>query len=256
MLLAIDVGNTNIKFAVFDEEEIVASFRITTDPVRTSDELTLSITTLLRSQHVDKGSIKAAIISSVVPDIMHSLNNAVVKLFEVTPMIIGPGTKTGIKLVKTNPAEVGSDRIVDGVAALTLYGGPIIVADYGTATKFDLFSEDWVFESAITCPGMMLSARALWGGAAKLPEIEITNPGTIIAKDTITSLQAGILYGKIGEAEYIIDKLIKEYDHGDIPVVATGGMSGIIFRETDKIQYVDPNLTMQGLRLIYNKNKK
>ncbi len=255
MLLAIDVGNTNIKYALFEGEQIASSFRVRTDSSKTSDELGMSLVNLLKSRGHSADEIQAAIISSVVPDIMHSLNNAIIKFIGVNPMIIKPGIKTGIRLVKTNPNEVGSDRIVNGVAALGMFGGPIIVADYGTATKFDLFTEEGIFESAVTCPGVMLSARALWEGTAKLPEIEIVNPGSIICKNTITSLQAGILYGKIGEAEYIIDKLIEEYDHGKIPVVATGGVSRIIYDETDRITHWEPNLTMFGLRMIYEKNK-
>ena len=255
MLLAIDVGNTNIKFAIFNGEKLDSSFRITTDCTRTSDELGLSIINLINSRGIQNSEINDIIISSVVPDIMHSLNNALAKFFTAKVLTIKPGIKTGIKLVKTNPNEAGSDRIVNGVAALAMYGGPVIVVDYGTATKFDLFGADGTFESAVTCPGVMLSARALWEGTAKLPEVEIANPGTILAKNTTVSLQAGILYGKIGEAEYIIDKMIEEYGHGPIKVVATGGLARIIFDETDKIQYLEPNLTMYGLKFIYDKNK-
>lgn len=255
VLLAIDVGNTNIKYAVFDGEVIRTSFKVMTDSAKTSDELGINLVNLLRARNYRTDDIDAVIISTVVPDIMHSLNNAIIKYFKCEPMIVKPGIKTGIKLVKTNPAEVGSDRIVNGVAGLELYGGPVIVVDYGTATKFDLFGEDRVFESAVTSPGIMLSARALWEGTAKLPEVEIANPGTIMCKNTITSLQAGILYGKIGEAEYIIKKMKEEYGRQDIPVIATGGISKIIYQETDSIDYWDPNLTMYGLRLIYEKNK-
>lgn len=255
MLLAIDVGNTNIKYALFDKDEITASFRVRTDSTKTSDELGMNLVSLLRAKGYKVDAVTDVIISSVVPDIMHSLTNAIKKFIKVTPMIIKPGIKTGIKLVKTNPNEVGSDRIVNGVAALELYGGPVIVVDYGTATKFDLFGEDRVFESAVTCPGVMLSARALWEGTAKLPEVEIVNPGTIMCKNTLTSLQAGILYGKIGECEYILKKMMEEYRHGKIPVVATGGISNIIFKETDTIDFWEPNLTMHGLRIIYEKNK-
>lgn len=256
MLLAIDVGNTNIKYALFEGEKIVTSFRVRTDTTKTSDELGLSLVHLLTSRGFETGDIDAVIISSVVPYIMHALNNAVLKFFNITPMIIGPGMKTGIKLVKTAPSEAGTDRIVNGVAALSIYGGPVIVVDYGTATKFDLFSKDGVFESAVTCPGIMLSAQTLWNGTAALPEFEIKNPGTIICKHTIPSLQAGIFYGKIGEAEYIIKKLLEEYAYdGHIPVVATGGLAKTIFNETECIEYLEPDLTMIGLRLIYEKNK-
>lgn len=167
MLLAIDLGNTNIKCAIFDGKEITATFRLTTDKLRTSDEFGISIRSLLEFDGIKISDIDSAVIASVVPNVMHSLNNAVKKFFNIEPLIVGPGTKTGIKLVKTNPNEVGSDRIVDGVAALEMYGGPVIVVDYGTATKFDYFSADHVFESAVTCPGIMLSAQSLWSGTAK-----------------------------------------------------------------------------------------
>ena len=255
MLLAIDLGNTNIKFAVFDDKEIVATFRLTTDMPRTSDEFGIAIKSLLESNGVDPSEIDASIIASVVPNVMHALNNAIIKFFKLHPLIVGPGTKTGIKLVKTNPNEAGTDRIVDGVAALEMYGGPVIVVDYGTATKFDYFSADHVFESAVTCPGIMLSAKSLWSGTAKLPQIEITDPGSIMCKDTITSLQAGILYGHIGEAEYIIRRLKKESKEEDIKVVATGGLANTIFAKTSEIEFFEPNLTMHGLRIIYEKNK-
>ena len=255
MLLAIDLGNTNIKCAIFDGKEITATFRLTTDKLRTSDEFGISIRLLLEFDGIKITDIDAAVIASVVPNVMHSLNNAVKKFFKIEPLIVGPGTKTGIKLVKTNPNEVGSDRIVDGVAALEMFGGPVIVVDYGTATKFDYFSADHVFESAVTCPGIMLSAQSLWSGTAKLPQIEITDPGSIMCKDTTTSLQAGILYGHIGEAEYIIRRLKEESEEENIKVVATGGLASTIYSKTDEIEFLEPNLTMHGLRIIYEKNR-
>ena len=257
MLLAIDVGNTNIKVALFCENEIMTSFRLTTKTPRTSDEFGIALTALLNSNGYGVEQIDAAIVASVVPDVMHALINAFIRFFGVKPVVVGPGTKTGIRLIKTNPAEVGPDRIVDAVAALTLYGGPVIVVDYGTATKFDFFTADGGFESAVTCPGIMLSMRALWSGTAMLPEIQIKDPGSILCKNTETSLQAGILYGKIGEAEYIIDRLKKEsgLDPDTIKVVATGGLAATIAEATDRIQYLEPNLTMYGLKFIYDKNK-
>ncbi len=255
MLLAVDVGNTNISFAVFNKEDIAAGFRLTTNVSRTSDEYGIQILSLLSYCGIEKKKINAAIISSVVPNVMHGLVNSVIKCFNVEPMIVGPGMKTGIRLIKTDPREVGSDRIVDGVAALEIYGGPVIVCDYGTATKFDFFDKDGSFRSAVTCPGITLSAKALWGGAAKLPEIEIKDPGTIMALDTVTSIQAGLIYGHLGEAEYIIDRLISESGAKDVKVVATGGLGSRIFELTDKIQYLEPNLTMYGLKILFDKNK-
>ncbi len=257
MLLALDVGNTNIKAALFQEDKIVASFRLTTETPRTSDEFGTVLVSLLRSNGIDEKQVDAVIIASVVPVVMHALINATVRFFGTQPLVVGPGTKTGIRLIKTNPAEVGPDRIVDGVAALTLYGGPVIVVDYGTATKFDFFRADGAFEGAVTAPGIMLSLRALWSGTAMLPEIQVKDPGSILAKNTETSLQAGILYGKIGETEYIIDRIKREsgLDPDTIKVVATGGLASTIADATDRIQYLEPNLTMYGLKFIYDKNR-
>ena len=257
MLLALDVGNTNITGALFEEDEIAASFRLTTQIPRTSDEYGIILVSLIRSNGFHEEQVDAVIIASVVPVVMHALTNASIKFFGTKPHVVGPGTKTGIRLIKTNPAEVGPDRIVDAVAALALYGGPVIVVDYGTATTFDYFTADGAFEGAVTCPGILLSLKALWSGTAMLPEIQIKDPGTIMAKNTETSLQAGILYGKMEEAEYIIDRLKAEsgVDPDTIKVVATGGLASTIADATDRIQYLEPNLTMYGLKLIYDKNK-
>lgn len=257
MLLALDVGNTNIKAALFQDREIVASFRLTTQTPRTSDEFGIVLVSLLKSHGYEKDQVDDVIITSVVPVVMHALINASIRFFGTKPLVVGPGTKTGIRLVKTNPAEVGPDRIVDGVAALTMYGGPVIVVDYGTATKYDYFTADGAFEGAVTAPGIMLSLRALWTGTAMLPEIQIKDPGSILAKNTETSLQAGILYGKIGETEYIIDRIKREsgVDPETIKVVATGGLASTIADATDRLQYLEPNLTMYGLKFIYDKNR-
>lgn len=257
MLLAIDVGNTNITFALFKDgsQDIEMSFRLMTSTVRTSDEYGATILSLIQDEGHSVKDITACIIASVVPDVMYALTSSIIKYMDIQPIIVGPGTKTGIKLIKTNPADVGPDRIVDGVAALALYGGPVIVADFGTATKFDYFNADHGFEGAVTCPGIKLSASALRTGTARLPEVEIVNPGTCLPKDTVTSIQAGILFGRVGEAEYIIDRIKKEAGVPDIKVVATGGLAYIIANETDKIDILEPNLTMYGLRIIYEKNK-
>ncbi|MCF0142765.1 MAG: type III pantothenate kinase [Parasporobacterium sp.] len=255
MLLTVDAGNTVIKFAIFDGDKIITTFRLTTSVTRTSDEFGYTITDLIERRIGKKKTINAVIISSVVPNIMHALTNCFVKYFGVTPMIVGPGIKTGIKITKASPSEVGSDRIADGAAALSIYGGPVIVVDYGTATKFDYFTEKGLFEAAITCPGIMLSAKALWGGTAKIPEIEIADPGTILVKDTITSLQAGIIYGTIGETEYIIRKIKEEAGNDNILVVATGDLARTMAAQTKAIDIVETDLTMYGLKILYEKNK-
>lgn len=255
MLLAIDVGNTNITMGVFDNEKIVATFRITTNILRTSDEYGLLILECLEHRDINKENITDIIIASVVPDLMYSLNIGIIKYFGKQAIIVGPGVKTGIRLTTPNPKEIGADRIVDAVGAYELFGGPIIVIDFGTATTFDYITKDGAFTYGVTAPGIRLSATALWQGAAKLPEIEIRKPESILARETITSLQAGIVYGYIGLTEYIIDKMKEELNNPGIKVVATGGLGKIIADETTKIDVYDIDLTMQGLRLIYEKNK-
>ncbi len=256
MLLTVDVGNTNITLGLFKEDKVYATFRITTQVVRTSDEFGSLIAEMIARKGININSIKDVIISSVVPKVMYSLNSGIIKYFGIKPIIVGVGTKTGIKINRTDPREVGSDRIVDAVAAYELYGGPCIVIDFGTATTYDLVSGDGTLEAAVTAPGIKICAKALWNETAKLPEIEIRKPASILAKDTITSMQAGIVYGYIGQSEYIIDKMKRESGLDNIKVIATGGMGRIIYENTDKIDIYDNQLTLQGMKIIYEKNKK
>jgi type III pantothenate kinase len=197
--------------------------------------------------------INAVIIASVVPNVMHSLTSGIIKYLHINPIIVAPGIKTGINVTIPNPKALGADRLVDAVAAYEIYGGPVIVVDFGTATTHDLVLADGSFNSGVTSPGIRLAASALWTGAAKLPEIEIKKPDTILAKDTVSSMQAGIFYGYIGQTEYIITKMKEASGLSDVKVVATGGLGKLISENTDKIDIYDPNLTLQGLRLIYEK---
>lgn len=255
MLLVVDVGNTNITLGVFDGDVINATFRITTKIQRTSDEFGMLIMNLLDSRMIDRTKIEDVIISSVVPDVMHSFENAVIKYLELKPIIVGPGVKTGIKMVTGNAHEIGADRIVDAVGAYDTYGGPVIVIDFGTATTYDYITEDGAFAAGITSPGIKICAKALWQDAAKLPAIEIKKPDSILAKDTISSMQAGLVYGNIGQTEYIIKKIKEETGLENIKVVATGGLGKIISDATDMIDIYDSNLTLKGLQLIYSKVK-
>lgn len=253
MLLAIDVGNTNITCAVLCGKETKASFRLTTKKSRTSDEFGIIICDLLEKKGVNQREISDVIIASVVPGIMYSLTSAIIKYLDLTPMIVGEGTKTGIRIDIPNPKEVGADRVVDVVAAYHMYGGPVIVVDFGTATTYDLITENGSFTAGITCPGIRISANALWNETAKLPEIEIERPASILAKDTITSMQAGLVYGCIGQTEYIIKKIKEESGLNNAKVVATGGLGKLIADNTDSIDVYNQMLTMEGLRLIYEK---
>lgn len=255
MLLAIDIGNTNITIGLFDGEEIEGTFRMTTKMPRTSDEYGIFFYNILHSRGLHREQIDAAIIASVVPDVNHHIINGLIKYFNVNPIVVGPGIKTGIKIALPNPKEVGADRIVDAVAAYELYGGPVLVIDYGTATTHDLVLEDASLVGGVTSPGIRIAAHALWQDAAKLPKIEIKRPDTILGRDTISSMQSGLVYGHIGQTEYIIRKIKQEAGLDKMTVVATGGLGKIIYDETDSIEYYDPNLTLKGLNILYHKQE-
>ena len=254
MLLVVDVGNTHITLGVFDGKDLKATFRMTAKQPRTSDEYGIQLCDLLVHRDFKVKDIHDVIISSVVPDIMHSLGSAIIKYFGVKPMV-PTNLDMGIKINTLYPKDVGPDRIVDAVAAYEKYGAPVIVIDYGTATTYDIVDKDGVFQGGVISPGIRTSARALWGGAAMLPEIEIRKPESIIAKETVSCMQGGLVFGTIGQTEYIIKK-IKEAGYEDAKVIATGGLGSILVSETDMIDIYDPDLTLDGLRMIYEKNKK
>ena len=206
MLLVVDVGNTHITLGVFDGKEIKATFRATAKQPRTSDEYGIQLCDLLEHRDFDIKDITDVIISSVVPDVMHSLTSAIIKYFHVRPFV--PSTlEMGLRINTEHPKEIGPDRIVDAVAAYEKYGGPVIVIDFGTATTYDIVTADGVFEGGVISPGIRTSARALWGGAAMLPEIEIRKPNSIIAKETVSSMQGGLVFGYICQTEYIVKKM-------------------------------------------------
>jgi len=255
MLLVVDVGNTNITLGIFDNDDLKASFRLTTGMARTSDEYGLILRDLIKAKNIPVESIKSVVIASVVPKVMHSLVSGIIKYFNINPLIVGSGTKTGIKIPVANPKEVGADRVVDAVAAYEIYGGPVLVIDFGTAITYDLISADGSFIAAVTSPGLRIAANALWTQTAKLPEIEIAMPDTILAKDTVTSMQAGLVFGCIGQTEYIVKRMLKEAGIDKCRVIATGGLGKIIADATDIIEVYDPNLTLKGLKIIHDKNR-
>ena len=256
MFFAIDVGNTNIKVGIFDGKKLITTFRMNSQITHTTDEYGLMLKQIPEVQGIDLTKIEGAIISSVVPKVMESLHNAIVKYFGIKPIIVGPGIKTGIKLTSSNPKEVGADRLVDVVSGYEKYGGPLLVIDFGTATTYNLVTADGSFSVGITAPGVKISAKALWEDAAKLPEIEIKKPSSILATETVTSMQAGLIYGQIGATKYIIEQVKKEMGYDNLKVVATGGMGSIISPEVEEIDYYDINLTIDGLRILYEKNTK
>lgn len=255
MLLVIDVGNTNITYGVFQEEKLISTFRMTTKLSRTSDEYGINLRNMLIYNTIDPDKIEDVIVASVVPNVMHSLLSAIIKYLHRNAIIVEPGIKTGIRIVTANPQQIGADRIVDAAAAFEIYGGPVFVIDFGTATTYDFIDETGAFVSGVTAPGIRISARALWEDAARLPEIEIRKPDSILAKETISSMQAGLVYGQIGQTEYIVKLTKKETGLPNLKVVATGGLGTIIASETDCIDVYDRTLTLQGLRIIYNKQK-
>ena len=256
MVLVIDVGNTNITCGVYENDTLKTTFRITTKIPRTSDEYGVLIRDMLKNNDISTEHIEGVIIASVVPNVMHALVGAINRYVGKNPLIVGPGIKTGIMITSDNPKEIGPDRIVDAVAAYVKYGGPVLVLDFGTATTYDLVTEDGKFPVGITAPGIRISAKALWEDTAKLPEIEIKKPKSILATETISSMQAGLVYGQIGQTEYIIKKVKEEIGYENLKVVATGGLGRIIANETDTIDVYDSSLTLDGLKIIYDKNVK
>lgn len=256
MLLVIDAGNTTTEFGLFDKEKLKKSFRCITKQKRTSDEFAIMLKDFLSIENFTFEDIEDVIISSVVPDINYSLVSMFVKYLKITPLMVEPGIKTGIFIHTDNPCEVGADRIADALAAYTLYGGPVIVLNFGTATRYDYVTAKGVFSAAVTSPGIQISADALWTQAAKLPKIEIAKPKSILATNTITSMQAGLVYGYIGQVEYIVNRMKAEIGIPDIMTVACGGYAKLIVPHTDVIKKYDPFLTMKGLKFIYDRNRK
>ncbi|MFV0395314.1 MAG: type III pantothenate kinase [Coprobacillaceae bacterium] len=252
MLIVVDIGNTNITLGLFDGNQIVGNYRLTTKLQRTSDEYGFMLLSFLTASNIKTEEIENVIIASVVPKIMYSFNNSIKKYMKKDPIIIGPGIKTGISIKIDNPKTLGADRLVDAAGAYYIHGGACLVIDFGTATTFDVITEHGEFIGGATAPGIGISSNALSSQAAKLPEIEITKPKEIIARDTVTSMQAGIVYGYIGLTENIINSIKESYGK-PLKVISTGGLGRIIFNETDAIDVYDPDLTFKGLKLIYDK---
>lgn len=260
MILLVDVGNTNIVLGVQKDDDYIASWRISTDAKKTSDEYAIQVMQLFEQNNLNPKDIKGIIISSVVPNIMHSLENMVRKCFCIEPIIVGPGIKTGINIKYDNPKEVGADRIVNAVAAYEIYKKPMIIIDFGTATTFCAINGKGDYLGGCIVPGIKISSDALFERAAKLPRVELEVPKNIICKNTISSMQSGIIYGYIGQVEYIVKKMkleMKQDKYGIEPcVIATGGLAKLIAKETKLIDKIDPNLTLEGLKILYRKNRE
>jgi len=258
MLLVFDVGNTNIVVGVYEDRKLLDVWRLSTNPPRTSDEYGMIVINLFEKANLNYKDVDAVVVSSVVPNIMYSLEHMIRKYFSVEPLVVGPGVKTGINIKYDNPKEVGADRIVNAVAALEIYKRSLIIVDFGTATTFCAVGEKGDYYGGCISPGIKISSDALFERAAKLPRIELVKPPTVICKNTVSSMQAGIIYGYVGLVDYIVNKMTDEMmklGEKKPYVVATGGLAKLISSESMTIQEVNPILTLEGLRIIYEKNR-
>lgn len=259
MLLVFDVGNTNIVMGTFQEDELTFSWRMSTDKDKSSDEYVILINQMLQYQQITPSQISDVIVSSVVPDLMYSLEHAIRKLFNLMPLLVEANIITGMPVRYENPSQVGADRIVNAVAAYKKYGGPLIIVDFGTATTFCAISGDGQYLGGTIAPGIKISSDALFQKAAKLPRIDLVKPGSVICKNTVNSMQSGIIYGYVGLVEYIAIKMKEELspeNPDQVRVIATGGLSTLISSETDTIDLVDKAITLDGLKIIYDLNKE
>ena len=254
MLLVIDVGNTNMVLGVYKDTELLDHWRISTDRQITTDEYGVLIRELFYLNDLRADDINAIIISSVVPPVVPTLERMCQRYFGLSPLLIGPGVKTGMDIRYDNPREVGADRIVNAVAAYEKYGGPVIIVDFGTATTFCAVDAKGVYLGGSICPGIGISTEALVQRTAKLPRIELKRTGSVICRNTIESMQAGVFYGFVGQVEGIVSRMRRELDMS-ARVVATGGLAVVIAPATKAIDVVEPMLTLEGLRIIYERNR-
>jgi len=254
MLLAVDIGNTNTALGIFLEKKLVEDWRIRTEREKTSDEYALTLLSLLNSSGIETQEIKSVIISSVVPPLTPVFQNLGEKLFQLRPLVVGPGLKTGMSILYENPLEVGADRVVVAVAAFEKHGGPCVVVDFGTATTFDAISSQGEYLGGAIAPGIQISAEALFLKTAKLPQIEIKKPKKAIGRSTVASMQSGLFFGYIGLISNIIEKIKRELG-GKVKVISTGGFAAQISHEIKSIDSHEPHLTLEGLRIIYERNQ-
>lgn len=255
MLLVIDVGNTQTNFGVFKGDKLIVSWRISTNAEETADELAVTLSELFSLKDLSFSEVEGVAISSVVPHCTAALTEMCDKFFELEPLIVGPGVKTGISILYDNPHEVGPDRIVNALAAYELYGGPVIVVDFGTATTFDAISKKGEYLGGAIAPGIEISTNALFDHAARLSRVDLVKPSKVIGKNTQESLQAGIIFGFAGQVDEIVRKMDEELK-AKAEVVATGGLAPFIAPECATVDKIDIDLTLIGLHKVWERNQK
>jgi type III pantothenate kinase len=254
MLLAIDIGNTNIAFGVFEVETLRATWNIATDLNKTADEYAVLLLNLLPRDGLALSDIDHAVICSVVPPLDPIVDELSQRYLLTSPLVVSPGIKTGVRIGIDNPREVGADRVVNAAAAHRLYGGPLIIIDFGTATTLDAISEDGEYLGGAIAPGIGIAAEALFTRASKLPRIELVPPEHAIGRNTVMAMQSGVMFGYVGLVESLVARIRQELG-GKAKIVATGGLANVIAKETKVIDEVNPNLTLIGLRFIHEMNR-
>ena len=256
MLLVFDVGNTNIVLGLYDGDKMIYHWRAATNELKTADEYAASLGMMFQLDGVTFDMVTDIIISSVVPPVNPTLEYLCRRYFHVEPMMVGPGMKTGLNILYDNPRELGADRIVHAVAGITLYGGPLIIIDLGTATTFCAIDERKRYLGGAVTPGIGISMEALFQRASKLPRIELTPASSVICKNTVSAMQSGIYYGAIGQVDGIVRRMKKEMGYKEIKVIATGGLADLIASQSETIDVIDPLLTLKGLYILFKKNRK
>ena len=254
MLLAVDIGNTNIALGLFDGKDLIQHWKIRSEQQKTTDEYEIILLNLLSLAQLEAKSIRSVIISSVVPPLTPVFQSLSQDFLNINPLVVGPGLKTGMSILYENPQDVGADRVVASVAAFDKYGGPAIIVDFGTATTFDVISKDGEYLGGAIAPGIQIAAEALYLKTAKLPRIEIKKPKNAIGRTTVTSMQSGLYFGYIGLISNIIDEISNELGEG-IKIIATGSFASQIYPDLVLIEYLEPYLVLEGLRIIHDRNK-